>query len=195
MNLSESTRTNIRVAWMPHRDDCADTSHVQELAEQASALGAMPAAVFVPCSGGGLVSGIALAMSMPCPAARVIAVEPQDYDGMRRSHDSGSRVAAPAKSGSLADSLMAPMPGATPFALARAHLGGAITVNDEDLALAVSYAFRRLKLVVEPGGAAGLAAILRDAVQFRGQTIAAVLSGGNCDPETTVDCCARFPTP
>jgi threonine dehydratase len=166
-----------------------------ELATQAAALGVGLDAVFVPCGGGGLVSGIALAMLQRCPAADVISVEPEGYDGMRRSRDSGQRVAAPAGAASLADSLMAPMPGATPFALAKAHLSGAITVNDSDLTRAVSYAFRRLKLVAEPGGAAALAAVLRDAEQLRGRTVAVVLSGGNCDPETTADCCERFPIP
>jgi threonine dehydratase len=141
------------------------------------------------------VSGIALALSQACPDARTISVEPEDYDGMRRSRETGERTAAPAKQKSIADSLMSPMPGATPFALAKTHLAGSITVNDDDLARAVSYAFRRLKLVVEPGGAAGLAALLRDAAEFRGRTIAVVLSGGNCDPQTTADCCARVPAP
>jgi threonine dehydratase len=166
-----------------------------ELARQAAERGSVPDTVFVPCGGGGLVSGTALALSNVSPATKTISVEPEDYDGMRRSRDAGSRVFAPAKQKSIADSLMAPAPGVTPFALAKAYLGGSITVNDEDLAHAVSYAFRYLKLVVEPGGAAGLAALLRDAAQFRGRTIAIVLSGGNCDPETTADCCARFPTP
>ncbi|MGA9794567.1 MAG: threonine/serine dehydratase [Rhizomicrobium sp.] len=166
-----------------------------ELARQAAALGAQPDAVLVPCGGGGLVSGIALALSRRCPDARTVSVEPEGFDGMRRSREAGERAAAPAKPPSIADSLMAPMPGATPFALAQAHLRGSITVNDDNLARAVSYAFRRLKLVVEPGGAAGLAALLRDTAQFRGRTIAVVLSGGNCDPETAADCCARFPAP
>ena len=166
-----------------------------ELAAQAAARDATPGAVFVPCSGGGLVTGIALALSQYSPTTRTIAVEPEDYDGMRRSYESGQRVAANAKAGSLADSLMSPIPGATPFALAKTYLRGAITVNDEDIARAVSYAFRHLKLVVEPGGAAGLAAVLRDAAQLRGQTIAVVLSGGNCDLEMTELCRARFPVP
>jgi threonine dehydratase len=166
-----------------------------ELAKQAANLGADIDVAFVPCGGGGLVSGIALALAHVAPATRTVAVEPEAYDGMRRSRDKGERSAAPAKTPTLADSLMAPMPGATPFALAQMHLAGAITVNDSDLARAVSYAFRRLKLVVEPGGGAGLGAVLRDAAQVRGQTIAVVLSGGNCDPETTADCCARFSAP
>jgi threonine dehydratase len=166
-----------------------------ELAQQAARLGAKPEMVFVPCGGGGLVSGIALAFSQLCPGAQTVSVEPEGYDGMRRSREAGERTAAAANERSMADSLMAPAPGAAPFALAKRYLHGSITVNDDDLARAVSYAFRRLKLVVEPGGAAALAAILRDAAQFRGRTIAAVLSGGNCDPETTADCCARVPTP
>lgn len=166
-----------------------------ELARQASALGIEPQSVFVPCGGGGLVSGVALALSQTCPAAQTISVEPEDYDGMRRSREARQRTAAPGKQKSIADSLLAPMPGVTPFALAATHLAGSIAVNDDDLARAVSYAFRHLKLVVEPGGAAGLAAILRDSEEFRGRTIAVVLSGGNCDPQTTADCCTRVPAP
>lgn len=151
--------------------------------------------VLVPCGGGGLVSGTAMAMSSLSPSTKIYSVEPEDYDGMRRSRDKGERTFAPAKQPSIADSLMAPAPGATPFALAKAYLGGSLTVNDDDLARAVSYAFRTLKLVVEPGGSAGLAVLLRDAAQFRGRTIGIVLSGGNCDPEMTADCCARYPSP
>jgi threonine dehydratase len=166
-----------------------------ELARQAVQLGAKLEAVFVPCGGGGLVSGIALALSSVSPDTHTVSVEPEGYDGMRLSREAGERTTAPARQKSMADSLMAPAPGVTPFALAEKHLHSSITVNDDDLARAVSYAFRRLKLVVEPGGGAALAAILRDAAQFRGRTIAVVLSGGNCDPETTADCCARIPTP
>jgi threonine dehydratase len=166
-----------------------------ELGSQAAAIGALLEAVFVPCGGGGLVSGTALALSNTCPGTKTVSVEPEDYDGMRRSRDAGTRMFAPAEEKSIADALMAPAPGATPFALAKAYLGGSITVNNDDLASAVSYAFRDLKLVVEPGGAAGLAAVLRDAAKLRGRTIAVVLSGGNCDPETVADCCAQFPSP
>lgn len=151
--------------------------------------------VLVPCGGGGLVSGTALAISSLSPSTKTISVEPEHYDGMRRSRDQGERTFAPAKQKSIADSLMAPAPGNTPFALAKSYLGGSLTVNDDDLARAVSYAFRYLKLVVEPGGSAGLAVLLRDTAQFRGRTIGIVLSGGNCDPEMTTDCCARYPGP
>ena len=152
-------------------------------------------AVLVPCSGGGLVSGIALALSRSNPGTKVYSVEPEGFDGMRQSHDGGARVAAAGGKLSIADALMAPMPGQVPFAIAKEYLAGGLAVSDEALARAVSYAFRRLKIVAEPGGAAALAALLGGAFDARGRTIALVVSGGNADPETVCDCCARYPAP
>ena len=167
-----------------------------EIAKAVAAYGVALDAVLVPCSGGGLVTGIALALSKESPATRVHSVEPEGYDGMRQSYDAGERVSAPAPGKlSMADALMAPMPGRVPFALARQHLAGGLTVNDEDLARAVSFAFRRIKIVAEPGGAAALAAALSVRFDARGKTIAIVVSGGNADPETVSECCARYPAP
>ncbi len=166
-----------------------------ELARQAAALGARLGHVVVPCSGGGLVSGIALALSEIAPAATVHSVEPEDFDGMRRSLIAGSRTAAPGGAVSLADALMAPVPGQIPFALARSRLGEGVSVNDEELARAVSYAVRVLKLVVEPGGAAGLAALLAARIDAGFGDVAIVLSGGNCDPATLAQCCSRVANP
>ncbi|MDE3115536.1 MAG: threonine/serine dehydratase [Pseudomonadota bacterium] len=166
-----------------------------ELARQAAALGARLGHVVVPCSGGGLASGIALALSEVAPAATVHSVEPEDFDGMRRSLIAGSRTAAPGGAVSLADALMAPVPGQIPFALARSRLGEGVSVNDEELARAVSYAVRVLKLVVEPGGAAGLAALLAARIDAGFGDVAIVLSGGNCDPATLAQCCSRVANP
>ncbi len=149
--------------------------------------------VAVPCSGGGLVSGIALAMSKASPATRVVSVEPEGFDGMRLSMEAGERTSAPATGLSIADSLMAPIPGRIPFGIARQTGVRGLAVTCAELARAVSYAFRRMKLVVEPGGAAGLAALL--AGKLEGKTIAIVLSGGNADPETIMQCCAEWPEP
>ncbi len=166
-----------------------------EFARQAAARGIHLDDVLVPCSGGGLVSGVALALGHESPGTRVWAVEAGNFDGMGRSLWAGRRLAAPGGPPSLADALMAPMPGEVPFALARTLLAGGLAVDDADLARAVSYAVRRLKLVVEPGGAAGLAALLAGRLDAKGRAIGIVLSGGNCDPDTLADCCARFPTP
>jgi threonine dehydratase len=149
--------------------------------------------VAVPCSGGGLVSGIALAMSKYHPNTRIFSVEPQGFDGMRLSMEKGERSRAAAKGVSIADSLMAPTPGEVPFAIARNVGLHGLAVTDAELSRAVSYAFRKLKLVVEPGGSAALAALL--AGKIEGKSIAIVLSGGNADPETITKCCKEWPEP
>jgi len=159
-----------------------------EIAHQALALGVDLDAVLVPCSGGGLSSGIALALSHESPYTRVFAVEPQGFDGARLSLERGDRIAAPADGISIADSLMAPMPGVIPFAIFTATRAGAVAVSDAALMQAVGYAVKQLKLVVEPGGAAGLAAALSGAFDAKGCTIAIVLSGGNIDPEMLARC-------
>jgi threonine dehydratase len=160
-----------------------------EIAQEAPALDT----VAVPCSGGGLVSGIALALSKQRPDTRIISVEPQGFDGMRLSMESGERSTAPAKGVSIADSLMAPTPGKVPFGIAREVGLRGLAVTDAELSRAVSYAFRKLKLVIEPGGSAALAALL--AGKIEGKTVAIVLSGGNADPGTITKCCSEYPEP
>lgn len=164
-----------------------------EMAGAAAKLGAKLDAVLVPCSGGGIASGIALALSGASPGTEVVSVEPEQFDGMRRSLKAGDRVAAPGGRLSLADALMAPIPGRVPFALAKRLLSEGLCVSDDELTEAVAYAARHLKLIIEPSGAAGLAALLSGRYQARGKTVAVVLTGGNCDFETIADCIARSP--
>ena len=159
-----------------------------EIARQARALGVTLDAVLAPCSSGGLSSGIALALSHETPTTRLFAVEPHGFDGARLSLERGERTAAAADGFSIADSLMAPAPGLIPFALFKATRAGAVAVSDAALMRAVGYGVRELKLVIEPGGAAALAAILSGAFDATGKTIAIVLSGGNIDPEMLVRC-------
>jgi len=151
-----------------------------EIAEDAARLGVMLDDVLVPCSGGGLVSGVALAMRGAGSRALVHSVEPENFDGMRRSLEAGARSTAPGGALSIADALMAPTPGAHVFALANGLLGPGFAVNDDELRAAVRFAARELKLLVEPGGAAGLAALLAGRLE-RGRNVALVLSGGNAD--------------
>jgi threonine dehydratase len=160
-----------------------------EIAAQALALGVTLDSVLVPCGGGGLVSGAALALKGAGPNAVVQSVEPENFDGMRRSLAAGTRVAAPATPPSHADSLMAPMPGEIPFGLARTLLGPGLAVSEAEIDRAVAYAVGTLKLVVEPGGAAALAALL--AGKARAGNVAIVLSGGNADFETIAAALAR----
>jgi len=156
-----------------------------EIAKAAAHLGIVLDEVLVPCSGGGLVSGIALALSGSGVTARVHSVEPENFDGMKRSLEAGRRVQAPGLAKlSIADALMAPIPGAIVFELARDLLAPGFAITDAELERAMAFAVEKLKLLVEPGGAAGLAALLAGRIEAKGKTIAVVLSGGNVELET-----------
>jgi threonine dehydratase len=166
-----------------------------ELAEDVKALGVQLDVVVTPVGGGGIVTGVALAISGAMPGTLIMGAEPERFDGMRLSLEAGTRTRAAGGDLSLADALMAPMPGIIPFAIAREKLARVVTVRDSDLQRAVSYAFRRLKVVVEPGGTAGLAALLGGHIDVRGRTAAVVLTGGNADPDTIMSCCAAVTDP
>jgi len=152
-----------------------------EIAEDAARFGVTLNEVLSPCSGGGLVSGLALALKGAGSAARVHSVEPQNFDGMKMSLEAGARVQAPGGKLSIADALMAPIPGAIVFELAKDVLAPGFAVNDAELERAVAFAAQRLKLLVEPGGAAALAALLAGRVDVKGKAVALVLSGGNAE--------------
>ena len=153
-----------------------------ELMEQAAAVGAVPDAVLVCCSGGGLVTGTSLAVKAASPRTEVYSVEPAGFDDFARSLNSGKREKNATMSGSICDALMANSPGEINFVIAQQTMAGGLVVTDDEVRAAVRFAFLELKLVVEPGGAAGLAAVLAGKIPSRGRTIAVVLSGGNADP-------------
>jgi threonine dehydratase len=152
-----------------------------EIAEDVARFGVKLDEVLSPCSGGGLVSGIALALAGASSTAKVHSVEPQNFDGMKRSLEAGKRVQAPGGQLSIADALMAPIPGAIVFDLAKDLLAPGLAVNDAELERAVVFAAEKLKLLVEPGGAAALAALLAGKVDVKGKSVALILSGGNAE--------------
>jgi threonine dehydratase len=143
----------------------------------------VPDVVIVNASGGGLTAGIALAAKARLPHVRLYTAEPQGFDDHARSFRSGKREVNASASGSICDALMSPTPGRITFEINRALVGEGLTATEEEVAKAVAFAFRELKLVVEPGGAVGLAALLAAKIDVRGKTAVAVLSGGNVDPE------------
>jgi len=152
-----------------------------EIAKAAVHLGVELDDVLVPCSGGGLVSGTALGLKGSGVTARVHSVEPENFDGMKRSLEAGKRVRAPGGKLSIADALMAPIPGAIVFETAKNLLAPGFAVSDAELERAVVFAAEKLKLLVEPGGAAALAALLAGRVDAGGKTVALVVSGGNAE--------------
>jgi threonine dehydratase len=153
-----------------------------EMMEQAEALGATPDLVLVGASGGGLISGVSIAVKEKSPTTVIYCVEPCGFDDFARSLQGGRRERNAALAGSICDALLAATPGELTFAVAQRNLAGGICVTDEEAREAVSYAFAELKLVVEPGGAVSLAAILAGKLPLHGRTVAALLTGGNIDP-------------
>jgi threonine dehydratase len=154
-----------------------------EVAEDCAALGIAPDALVIPCGGGGLSSGVGLALRDKFPDLAVTLVEPAGFDDYARSLATGTIVPNATTSGSVCDALLAPSPGRIGFAINRANGVSAVSVADDEALATVAFAFRELKLVVEPGGAVGLAALLAGKVQFDG-TAVVVLSGGNIDEAT-----------
>jgi threonine dehydratase len=155
----------------------------REIVEDLAAAGLAPDIVIVNASGGGLTAGIALAVKARHPDAQVYTAEPQDFDDHARSFRSGQRETNKTMSGSICDALMSPSPGEITFAITRKLVGQGLTASDEEVGRAVSFAFHELKLVVEPGGAVGLAALLAGKLDVTGKIAVAVLSGGNIDAE------------
>jgi threonine dehydratase len=134
-----------------------------------------------PCGGGGLLSGCCLAATAMCPGIRLWGVEPEAGDDMRQSFALGEPVSIPVPK-TIADSLQTTRPGNRTLAIIRALAQGIVTVSDEELVTAVRFAAERLKVVVEPGGAAALAAVLSGKLPLAaGERVGVVLSGGNVD--------------
>lgn len=140
-----------------------------------------------PCSGGGLMAGIDLVMEARSPRTKTWAVEPEHFDDTARSLAAGERMGHPSGPPSICDALQTPIPGVLTFPINQRVLSGALSITDMEAAEAVAYAFRTLKLVVEPGGAAGLAALLAGKLDGKGRVTAVILSGGNIDPGLFAD--------
>jgi len=155
----------------------------RELVEDLAALGLRPEVVVIGASGGGLAAGVALGVKSRVPDAKFYTAEPEGFDDTARSFRSGKHEHNARLSGTICDALMSNTPGKITFAINRKLIGQGIAASDEEVARAVSFAFRELKLVVEPGGAIGLAALLAGRLDIKGKVVVAVLSGGNVDPE------------
>jgi len=162
-----------------------------ELATQATALGLTPDAAIVPAGGGGLIAGTGLALRDAFASIAVYCAEPEDYDDHRRSLEAGTPQRNASTANALCDALLTQTPGEITWAINRRQLAGGYGVSDREVKDAMAFAFRALKLVVEPGGAVALAAILSGKHRGQGKVTAIVLSGGNVDPATYAGCIAR----
>ena len=152
-----------------------------ELATQAETAGVQTADVLVCCGGGGLTSGIALALEATAPGLRARPCEPEGFDDTARSLASGQIQRNTRLAGGLCDAIVTPQPGELTFPIMKRLCGPGVVVTETEALRAMAAAFQRLKLVVEPGGAVALAAALFHPQQTKGAAVIAIISGGNVD--------------
>ena len=154
-----------------------------EIARQAQAEAIGTATVLVCCGGGGLTSGIALALEAHAPGLRVRPCEPEGFDDVTRSLASGTIERNASLAGSLCDAIITPQPGNLTFPILQRLCGAGIVITDEEALRAMAVAYARLKIVLEPGGAAALAAALFHGDELEGEDVIAVATGGNVDTD------------
>ncbi len=161
-----------------------------EIAAQAAEMGVTKADVLVCCGGGGLTSGIALALEADAPQLTTRPVEPQNFDDVTRSLRSGGIERNNTTAGGLCDAILTPSPGVITFPIMHRLCGSGIVVTEQEAQRAMALAFLRLKLVIEPGGAVALAAALFHPDHSEGDDVICVASGGNVDPGVFQDALA-----
>ncbi|MEM6974168.1 MAG: threonine/serine dehydratase [Pseudomonadota bacterium] len=163
-----------------------------EIARQAAALGVTAGDVMVCTGGGGLSSGIALALEAEAPQMRVRPAEPEGWDDWRMSQAVGNVVGiGPGTAPSICDAIVTPRPGEITWPLLSPRMGVPIAVSDDLARRAMAAAFKHLKIVVEPGGAVALAAALFSG-ETGGEPVIAVATGGNVDPAMHAEAITRF---
>lgn len=150
-----------------------------EIFDQARGLGALPDAILIPCGGGGLTAATAFVANETSPETSVFAVEPALFDDTCRSLDAGERVRNPPGRTTICDSIMTPTPNEQTFEINRKLLAGGLSVSDEEVCDAMRFAYEHFKIVVEPGAAVGIAAVLSGRIAIEGQTVVTVVTGGN----------------
>ncbi|MEX0368318.1 MAG: threonine/serine dehydratase [Ruegeria sp.] len=153
-----------------------------EIAQQAAELGVTEADVLICCGGGGLTSGIALALEGHAPGLRPRPCEPEGFDDVKRSLLSGGIERNNRTSGNICDAILTPAPGQITFPILKRLCGPGLSVSEDEAMRAMSLAFNRLKIVLEPGGAVALASALFRRDEIAGDAVIAVASGGNVDP-------------
>lgn len=163
-----------------------------EIAEQAAELGVTKADVIVCCGGGGLTSGIALALEARAPEMRVRPAEPENFDDVTRSLAAGQIERNTGSASGLCDAIVTPQPGNLTFPIMHRLCGPGIVVSEDEAQRAMALAFARLKLVAEPGGAVALAAALYHGDQMESDTVICTISGGNVDRAVFLRALERF---
>ena len=159
-----------------------------ECVEQLQELQKAPDLIVCPVGGGGLIAGVSTAVKSLVPDVQIVGVEPEGFDDHRRSQMAGERQRISGTPNSICDALLAPVPGELTWSINRETVDQFIAVSDSQVEEAIRFAFRYLKLVVEPGGAVGLAALLSGRLPAGFHQIVVIVSGGNIDPRLFCRC-------
>lgn len=166
-----------------------------EIMRQLEAMAVTPDIVLSPVGGGGLMAGVSTAVKALSPKTVVLGVEPEHFNDHSLSKAKGERVKITGTDFTRCDALMATAPGELTWSINSQSVDDYLVVTEDEVAHAISFAFRYLKLVIEPGGAVALAAILYDKFPIKNKNVALILSGGNIDAKTLAECLAKFPNP
>jgi threonine dehydratase len=153
-----------------------------EAVEQAAEFGARFDAFAIPCGGGGMTAGCATILEEVSPETEVWIAEPEGFAETWESIRTGKRLTSDITQRTICDAIATPQPGKLTFPIMQRLVKGGAALSEDEIGAAMVYAFKYLKLVLEPGGAAALASVLAGKLNARGRTIGVVLSGGNVDP-------------
>jgi threonine dehydratase len=152
-----------------------------EIARQASVMGVVPDALICCCGGGGLIAGTSIALHAHFPETKIWCAEPEFYDDTKQSLETGMIERAQTDKSSICDAIVTPEPGQLTFPVNRQHLSGGAVVSDQQVLKTIATLFKHLKIIVEPGGAVAVAAVLTGQGPAGADNIIAVASGGNID--------------
>ena len=159
-----------------------------EIVQQITKLKLQPEIILVPTGGGGLIAGIASYIKNSYKNAKIYSVEPEGYSDYAKSLEKGIRLKNKIKYNSICDSLLAKEPGKITFSINKKLINKGLVVNDKEVLKAMNYALFNLGLVLEPGGAVALAALIEEKIKYKDKTIIIVLSGSNVDSQTLRKC-------
>lgn len=162
-----------------------------EMAQHCEALGIVPDQAVICCGGGGLSAGVAIALNHHFPAIDLFTSEPEAFDDTSRSLIAGERLPNAPGGQTICDAIVTPVPGELTFPINQRLIKAGLSVSDHEVRKAMATAFDRLKLVVEPGGAVAMAAVLARQLPLVGRITLVVLSGGNVDPAVFKTALAR----
>ena len=154
-----------------------------EAAQQLQILGLTPDQMIAPCGGGGLISGCSIAIHQSFPDTHIWLAEPEHYDDATRSLEAKRRLANNTSHTSICDAIVTPTTGELTFPIMEQHVRGGVPVSESYVLDAMAMCMQELKVVIEPGGSVGLAALLAGLLPCQDKTTLVILSGGNADPQ------------